>query len=181
MPVPGQPVQGPRQLVFSRLFQVCLHLLLIFDLTELYPGLYKGCKFTVQFAVLRSVSKVYLQGEDTTVTIHHVKISCRDLRTSFCLFSLSRVSFGWPYSLTCLPSSPLPGMSLCFKHICLISRMCLVPHISQLPVCCSLLPSPSSHQNHVFLVREAFDSKKRRRHACNPLHRARVSLVPLCM
>lgn len=58
-----------------------LHLLLIFHLTEPFSGPYKVFQCAVEFAVLRSVSKVYLQGKDTTITIHHLKIPFVDFWT----------------------------------------------------------------------------------------------------
>lgn len=151
MTIPEGQVPKAQGSFHFRLFQVFLHLLLICHLTELLPGLYKGFKSVGDFTALKSVSKVSLQGEDTTVTIHHGKISHRDFWTYFFPFCLSRVFFGWPCSLTCPPSSLLSVMSLRFKRICLSSSMCLVPHTSLLSVCCSLLPTPSSHQNRVFL------------------------------
>lgn len=88
-----------------------LHLLLIFHLTELFPGPNKVFKCSVEFAVLRSVSKVYLQGKDIIITIHHLKIPFIDFWTQFfpTPFQLSGFSFRWPSS-TCSPSSLLSAM-----------------------------------------------------------------------
>lgn len=60
---------------------VFLHLLLIFHLTELFSGLSGEFKFAVDLTVLASVSKVYLQGKDATMTIPHFKIPFIDLWT----------------------------------------------------------------------------------------------------
>jgi len=95
-----------------------------------------------------------------------------------------------------LPLKVLLWMALFFDLSSLISAFSDIPSLqthlsylqyvscsSQLPASCMLflLPTPSSHQNHVLLVKEAFDLKKRQRHAHNPINSARFSLVPLCM
>lgn len=60
MTIPEEQVPKVQGSFHFRLFQVFLHLLLIFHLTELLPGLYKGFKSVGDFTVLRSVSKVSL-------------------------------------------------------------------------------------------------------------------------
>lgn len=119
--------------------------------------------------MLGSVSKFYLQGKDTTITIPHLKS----------LSLVSGLSFSQHHSASqdsLLDGLPLPVLPhLCSQRCPFASDRTLLSPLRVLFLTPGYFPyaAPSAHTSlyaiHVLLVKEAVDTKKTQEHICSTI------------